>query len=79
MNKENSCQKYTLSTPKKWICLWALISTKDTDHIFSRNTQFTVHNLQLNAFFAPQCEQNTVPHIWILLRYHSLERNVDGS
>ncbi len=79
MNKESSCQKYALSTPKKWIGSWALISTKDTNHVFSHYARFTSHNLQLNTFFAPQCEQNTVPQIWILFCYHFLKRNVDGS
>ncbi len=41
MNKESSCQKYTLSTPKKWTCLWALISTKETTHVFTHKTEFT--------------------------------------
>ncbi len=52
--------------PKKWICLWALISTKETHHVFTHKTRLTLHILQLNAFFAPKCEQNTVPQIWIL-------------
>ncbi len=45
---------------KKWICLWALISTKETNHVFTHKTRFTLHILQINAFFAPQCEQNNV-------------------
>ncbi len=45
---------------------WALISTKETYHIFTHKKRFTLHILQLSAIFAPQCEQNTVPQIWIL-------------
>ncbi len=65
--------------PKKWICLWALISTKDANRVFTHNKRFTLHILQINAFFATQCEQNTVPQIWILFHRHFLKRNVDGS
>ncbi len=43
-------EEYTLSTPK-WICLWARISTKDTNHVFTHNTRFTLHILQLSVFF----------------------------
>ncbi len=32
-----------IENPKKWICLWALISTKETTHIVQYKTRFTLH------------------------------------
>ncbi len=37
-------------------------------HVFTLKARFTLHFPQINAFFAPQYEQNTVPQIWILFR-----------
>ncbi len=51
---------------KKWICLLALISAKEKNHVFTHKTRFTLHILQMNILFALQCEQNTVPQISIL-------------
>ncbi len=36
---------------KKWICLWALISTTEPNHVFTHKTRFTLHIVQFNAFF----------------------------
>ncbi len=41
---------------------------------FEDKTRFTLHVPQINAFFEPKCEQNTVPQIWILFFWHFLKR-----
>ncbi len=52
--------------PKKWICLGPSSARKEQTTFLTYKTRFTLQIVQVNAFFAPQCEQKTVPQIWIL-------------
>ncbi len=42
-----------IENPKKWICLWAVISTKETTQVFKHKTRLTLHFLQINVFSRP--------------------------
>ncbi len=45
------------------------ISINETTHVFKDKTRFAVYFPQKNAYFAPQCEQNTILQIWILIHW----------
>ncbi len=51
VNKDRLCQKYALDTHNKRIWLWALISTKETTHVFTHKTRLPLHFPKNNSFF----------------------------
>ncbi len=57
-----------LEYPKNGSVCGLSSAQKKQTAFFKHNTRFTLNILQLSGFFAPQCEQNTVPQIWILFR-----------